>query len=49
MVTAGLEHEKFINLFPSWQVSSAVQEINCKVHGIVHGINNMNVLVTIGS
>lgn len=54
MVTAGLEHEKFINLFPSWQVNSAVQEVNCKVHDIVqlasvytlpeHDVNHMKVL-----
>ena len=31
MVSAGTEHERFINLFPFWEVSKAVQELNCKV------------------
>ena len=31
MVTAGLEHEKFTNLFPYWSVNPSVQELNNKV------------------
>ena len=35
MVTAGLEHEKFTNLFPDWTVSPSVQELNCKVEILI--------------
>ena len=31
MVSAGTEHERFVDLFPSWEVSKTVQELNCKV------------------
>ena len=31
MVSAGSEHERFVDLFPSWEVNRTVQELNCKV------------------
>ena len=31
MVSAGTEHERFTDLFPFWEVSRTVQELNCKV------------------